>query len=111
MDKEKETSLKKVSSRDLDKFQTKKDIYEFLAFKSKYLTWNIERMHLPTYRKTSMQFLKQILSKEKRLLPKEKVTVENVPRFQELSTKELLVEIKDDPKITQFLPSFDLDKN
>ena len=58
-----------------------------------------------------MQFLKQILSKEKRLLPKEKVTVENVPRFQELSTKELLVEIKDDPKITQFLPSFDLDKN
>ena len=51
-------SVQQVASKQLDKLSSKRDIYDFLAYKRKIWLICTGRSFLPAYRKTTMVFLK-----------------------------------------------------
>ena len=51
-------SVHAVASKQLDKLSSKRDIYDFFAYKRKRWLIGAGRKFLPAYRKTTMIFLK-----------------------------------------------------
>lgn len=69
------------------KLVSKRDWYDFLKFNSKwiYINWHVEGYMLPSYKRTSVRFLKDVLNGTKALLKAANVMSFNVPNYQELS--------------------------
>lgn len=79
------------------KLVSKKDWYEFLKFNSKpaSLTLSLEGYLLPSYKKTTMRFLRDVLSGKKDLLKAANTMPFNVPKFPELSVEKVFNAVKD----------------
>ena len=66
-------------------------------------------MFLPSYGATKINFLRSVLCNKKRVLKQSQVTHMVVPRFEELSVKNLYPDAMSDSEISPYLP--DLEKN
>jgi hypothetical protein len=63
------------------------------------------QIYLPPYEYCTMDFLKQILSGNKRYLKNEEISIVNVPRFSELAGKRIYERIRGISFFMNYLPS------
>ena len=64
---------------------------------------NIGGLLLPTYKKTTMRFIRDYLEGKKSLLKTEEITFFNVPPYEELAVKEIFEQVREDPNIMMYL--------
>jgi hypothetical protein len=58
---------------------------------------------MPSFKKTSLRFIKDVLKGDKVLLKAAQINHFNVPWLEELSVNNLLLQFKNDPKILKHL--------
>jgi hypothetical protein len=61
-------------------------------------------LFLPSYSATKVIFLRAIVANEKKVLKQTEVTTLVVPKFEELSVKNLYAEALSDPVVGPYLP-------
>ena len=66
-------------------------------------------LYLPSYEATKLAFIRAVLQDKKRLLKTSELNKINIPRYEELSVKNLYQDAMKDPDVSQYLP--DLEQN
>ena len=62
-------------------------------------------MYVPPEEYVTKDFLKQVLTEEKDLLPIREVKWVNMPKFDELSVKQIMPEVRKYPEFMHYFPS------
>ena len=93
-------NLTRVSAKELaSAVTTKKDIYDALTIKG--------RCYLMPYRNCTMNFLKQILQRKKKVLSMEEANFVTLPGFREFNARCLVTAVKKNKFMMEFLPDED----
>lgn len=61
-------------------------------------------LYLPTYEATKLSFVRAILQNKKRALKSIEIKKINVPKYEEISVKNLYNDAMSDPDLAQYLP-------
>ena len=78
------------------KLKSKQDYYVYL---DKHLQY-----YVPPFKQVNKDFLKSVFAEEKRLLKKQAVKYIQVPKYDELSVKQLWSSFKDDEEFISYFP-------
>ena len=99
----------------LGRFRSKEDLYKYMTNQSKILT-NLNLillvgLYLPSYHGTKVGFIKALLNDQKQALQRDKVILTEIPRFEELSVKNLYNDAINDQIVGPYLPSLEMNSN
>ena len=61
-------------------------------------------MYMPPKGRINKDFLKQVFSEQKQLLPRSEVKFIRVPDYDELSVKAIWKDVKGDPELSRYFP-------
>ena len=99
----------------LSRFRSKVDLYKYLTLQSKIsfiLGYShIVGLFLPSYEFTKLAFIRAILQGKKKVFKSTEVLKINVPRYEELSVKNLYKDVMTDPQVSEYLPDLEQASN
>ena len=99
----------------LSRFRSKVDLYKYLTLQSKIfmiLSYSlIVGLFLPSYEFTKLAFIRAILQGKKKDFNSTEVQKINVPRYEELSVKNLYKDVMTDPQVSEYLPDLEQASN
>ena len=106
--------LQNVKSEELlSRFRSKIDLYKYFTLTCKLQlhlnNLTIVRLYLPSYGSTKLAFIRAILQNKKKVLKTTELIKINIPRYEELSVRNLYDDVMKDPDVSQYLP--DLEQN
>ena len=109
-------SLRNVRSEELlSRFRSKADLYRYLTHQSKHwlrlLTLAVVGLYLPSYETTRLSFIRDVLQDKKKLLKTTELVKINVPRYEELSVKNLYRDAIRDQEVGPYLPNLEQSTN
>ena len=96
------------------KLNSKLDFFNFLKYQSKLLidiNSAIEGYYLPSYKKTSMRFIKDFLRGEKDLLKTADIQKFNVPPYEKFAVKDIFEHMKYDANVMRYLNYYEDSKD
>ena len=98
-----------IDARELvARFRSKKDLYDYLTYQSKWITIffsiKLGQYYMPSRKKVTKDFLKLVFSGKKDLIPQAQIRPINVPKYDELSTKALITEVMANRDLAKFFP-------
>ena len=92
-------------------FRSKDDVYDFFKHQCKFsladFSNSIEGYLLPQYKKCPLSFLRACMTKKKLLLKASECRTVNIPRYAEVSMKNLIAEAYHDPLVINYLPDYE----
>jgi hypothetical protein len=95
----------------LSRFRSKTDLYRYLTHQSKSILKidhdHIVGLYLPSYDCTRLAFIRAILSGAKKVIKQIEVKRISVPKYEELSVKNLYDDAMNDHDLSQYLPDRD----
>ena len=88
----------------LSRFRSKIDLYKYFTISCKLqLSFNfllIVGLYLPSYDFTKLSFIRAILQDKKKVFKTSELNKINIPRYEELSVKNLYKDVMADPKVS-----------
>lgn len=104
------TKKRRVMTQELmGKFSSKKDFIKYFEESRKFtsLIWSVlcaVQLYVPPAKMINKDFLKQVLTDQKKLLPLSEIKHVNVPHYEELSVKKFFPILSEDKNFASYMP-------